>query len=553
MKKEILLLTSLLAFCSIAYELLFANTLAMLAGGTIWWHSLTIGVYIAGLGIGTFRAGKSLFPARDLVRIELYLSFVGMSSVFAVYAASAFYETGSALAQVGYVYDLGAYIRLHTSLKILFFLVTQSLVLLVGILSGFEVPLLIRLSGEDGRINRLLAANYIGTLVGTLAFAYFLLPKLDVIYTAVFVGGVNLLVCVWLVWRYLPKFSMKLRLGITFCFTWLVLLSVFGQSYQSVFLQIYYRVSYVLTESDRSGLVDLWKRVTRDGPVTRQKSLYQYIDYFDVSWREHKEFILSLDTNFQFSSRTERSYHEAFAHVPMLVMGEVPKKILVLGAGDGMLVRELLKYPQIEFIRQVELDEEIVNISRTHPVISKLNENSFDDPRLDLIIDDAFQYLRRSKETYDAVFIDFPYPKNYNLAKLFSVEFYSFVRRVLSPTGFMVIDAPIRNKGAVAGRSARGVQIERAFLPQNEKTNSTIISTVHAAGFKTFFPYLIKNESFLLSTNTTKALNFDLSQSEPAQIENIDQDSLNQVGQQYFPYEIDKRFVNSVFHPVLID
>src|SRR5690606_13138826 len=112
MKKEFLLLSSILAFCSIAYELLFANTLAMLAGGTIWWHSMTIGIYVAGLGIGTFRAGKSLFPARDLVRIELYLSVIGMSSAFAVYAASALYETGASIAQVGYLYDFSAYIRL---------------------------------------------------------------------------------------------------------------------------------------------------------------------------------------------------------------------------------------------------------------------------------------------------------------------------------------------------------------------------------------------------------------------------------------------------------
>lgn len=554
MRTQLLILTSILAFCSIAYELLFANSLALLAGGTVWWHSLTIGIYIGGLGLGTFRAGKSLFPARDLIRIELILSIIGMSSAFVVYAASGLFETANSVAMAGYSYDFSSYIRLHTTLKILFFVVTQSLVFLVGYLSGFEVPLLIRLAGEDGKINRLLAANYIGTLIGTLAFAYILLPRLDVLYSALCVGAINLAVCLWIIKRYVNNISFRLKLGATFALCYLLLLGVNARSYEQAFLQVYYRAGNAFVEGGQASLSELWRKIKKEGDVVRMKSLYQYIDYFNISWKGRKEFILTLDTNFQFSSRNEAVYHESFVHIPILATKTVPENVLVLGAGDGLLVRELLKYPGVKKIKQVELDEEMVELAKTHPLISKLNEDSFADPRLELVIGDAFQYLRRANESYDAVFVDFPYPKNYNLAKLFSVEFYGFVRRVLKPEGFMVIDAPLRQKNNSKSRRNRQLlELEMAFLPKDKITNSMILSTVHSAGFKTFFPYVVGNESFLLATSRNEPLSYDLTKSSTEIIKNLDSSDLEKIGEQYFPYDIEQRYVNSVFHPILVD
>lgn len=554
MKKEFLVLAALLAFCSIAYELLFANTLAILAGGTIWWHSFTIGIYVAGLGVGTFKAGRSLFPARDLMRIELGLSVIGMTSAVAVYIASAFYETANSIALAGYVLDFGAYMRLHTSLKILFFLVTQSLVFIVGLLSGYEVPLLIRLSGDEQKTNRLLAANYIGTLFGTLAFAYFLLPRLDVVYAAFVVGGLNLIACIWIMWRYLPIKTMSFKVGIGLATLWLAVLVSIGGSFQQAFLQIYYRAGSAFIEGGQASLGELWRKIREDGEIHRIKSLYQYIDYFNVTWRGKEEFILMLDTNFQFSSKNEKSYHEAFAHIPMLSMQKVPKSVLILGAGDGLLAREILKYPEIERIKQVELDDEMIELARSHPVISELNEHSLDNPRLELVVGDAFQYLRNTNETFDAVFIDFPYPKNYNLSKLFSVEFYGFVKRVLNQDGFMVIDAPLRRKTEHKSHVPRQrIQIEMSFLPKDKVTNSIIISTVHQAGFKKFMPYMVDNETFLLATNSSREILFDLSNTFSPHFERLDQSTLNQIGEQFFPFEVKERFVNSVFHPLLVD
>lgn len=554
MKIEFLILTSLLAFCSICYELLFANTLSLLSGGAIWWHSLTIGIYIAGLGIGTFKAGKSLFPARDLVKVELLLSLIGMSCAVIIYFLSGIYETADAIAAEGYLYDYSSYISLNTSLKSLFFIFTQSLVFIIGYLSGFEVPLLLRLTGQERHMNRLLAANYIGTLIGTLCFAYFLLPKLDVLYTAMSVGGLNLFASCWIIKRFVPIQTRQMKIGVTFAIIWLITLITAGRSFESYFLQVYYRASAAFRSGGQESMTKLWQNIIADGPITRSKSLYQYIDYFDVTLKGSKEFVMMLDTNFQFSSKTEKYYHESFAHIPMMIMNKIPQKVLILGAGDGLLAREILKYEEITLIKQVELDELVVEISKKHPLISKLNEGSLENDRLDLIIGDAFQYLRDTNERYDAIFIDFPYPKNYNISKLFSVEFYRFVKRALNDDGFMVIDVPLRHHSEENSFNIRRkVQVEMTFLPEDKKANSIVMSTVYAAGFKKLIPYKIENESFLFATSSNKEVRFDLSNEKSSHMSYVNKQMLSQVGQQHFPFDLKDRYINSVFHPLLIE
>lgn len=345
-----------------------------------------------------------------------------------------------------------------------------------------------------------------------------------------------------------------MKVGVTFALAWLVLLIFIGKPYESYFLQVYYRAASSFKNGGQEGLGQLWRNIVADGPISRTKSLYQYIDYFDVTLKGNKEFVMMLDTNFQFSSKTEKYYHESFAHIPMLLMNKIPKKVLILGAGDGLLAREILKYEQIEVIKQVELDEDVVELSKTHPLISKLNEGSLENPRLDLVIDDAFQYLRRTNEKYDAIFVDFPYPKNYNLSKLFSVEFYRFVKKVLNEGGFMVIDVPLRHQTEEHNFSMRRkVQVEMSFLPEDKVANSIVMSTVYAAGFKKLLPYKIENESFLLATSSNNELRFDLSNVKSPHISFVDEKMLSQIGQQHFPFDLKDHYINSVFHPLLIE
>ena len=557
-KRELIILSCLLSFCSISYELLFANALAIFAGNIVWWHSVTIGIYVAGLGFGTFKSGKVLFPVKKLVSVELKLSLIGALSVASIYLFTATYETMMAIAKVGYITDYAMFVTLKTQVKMLYFILCQSLVFGVGYLSGFELPLLISLhsskDSSDQSINRLIAANYFGTLFGTLVFAYFLIPQLDTLYSSLVVASLNLLICIWITYKSKKLIASKVYIAISSMCLLLAIGFVGAKKFEQLFLRVYYRAGTAFLSEDNHGLKSWWDLTMEKGDITRIKTLYQYIDYFKLDWKGQEEFLLMINTNFQFNSSNERSYHEAFAHIPLLISGLSPSNVLILGAGDGLLLRELKKYDFIDNITHVELDEEIVELSKNHPYISKLNEGVLEDPKVNRIIGDAFQFLRKTDEKFDAIFIDFPYPQDYNVAKLFSVEFYKFVKRTLKPDGFAVFDVPLRLKeGKTSDINRRFVELQSNFSDSDFKRNSVVLSTVAKAGFKTRIPYLVGKETFLFMTNTDSKLNYDLYNKTSELYSTLDNDILSLINRQYFPHEVSDEYINSIFHPQIID
>ena len=184
-----------------------------------------------------------------------------------------------------------------------------------------------------------------------------------------------------------------------------------------------------------------------------------------------------LNADCQLSSSAEEIYHEYFVHVP-IIANEVPEKVLVLGGGDGLLVRELLKYKDVESITLVDIDPEIIKISTTHPILRRMNRDSLGNPKVTVKVMDAFHFVKTSKEKYDAIFIDVPVANDYNLSKLYSMEFYSFVRKRLEMDGFVVIDAPGSERGT----------------PRSDW--AIYYNTIKAAGFETIVPYLTLLEEY---------------------------------------------------------
>jgi spermidine synthase len=145
-----------------------------------------------------------------------------------------------------------------------------------------------------------------------------------------------------------------------------------------------------------------------------------------------------------------------------------------MGAGDGLLIRELLKYPDIESIVHVDLDRKLVELAQTDPVLVAMNEGALDDPRVRTYFDDAYRYIRNSNDAFDAIYLDFPKPNDYNLSKLYSREFFSFVRQRLAPGGFVVLDTPgLKNRSPI---------------------REIYTNTIAAAGFKYIRPYISKIE-----------------------------------------------------------
>lgn len=562
MKKNYLLLTCILSFCSISYELLFANTLAIMSGNVVLWHSLTIGIYIAGLGLGTFRSVDIIMPKKKLVRVELLLCLIGAISVGSIYFITAIYETALSIAKAGYIADYSSYITLKTQLRALYFIICESLVFAVGYLSGFELPLIMAMASTDlnqetmneSNENQFIAFNYFGTLIGTLIFAYLLIPIIDALYTSLVVASINLLACLWLVLSFKAQTEKGIKVSLLIFSVLLGFSFFYAKNFEQIFLRVYYRAGTTFIDDDRHDFKTWWKKTMDKGDVVRIKTLYQYIDFFNVSWKGKDEFILMINTNFQFSSLNERYYHEGFVHIPVLITGKDPVDVLVLGAGDGLLLRELKKYESIKSLTHVELDPEMHELSKSNDVISSLNEGALSDPNIKTIIGDAFQFLRKSTKKYDAIFIDFPYPQDYNVSKLFSYEFYTFVRRNLTPNGYAVFDVPLRTKeGSTASESRRLIELHSTFTDSDFERNSIVMSTVSKAGFKIRIPYLVGKETFLLITNTNEQLNYDLLGKLSERYPNLDNDALSLINRQYFPHVIEDQYVNSVFHPLLVD
>jgi spermidine synthase len=220
-------------------------------------------------------------------------------------------------------------------------------------------------------------------------------------------------------------------------------------------------------------------------------------------------FTLYLDRHFQLSSEHQAFYHEFFVHYPIALLASTgvrsPTNVLVLGGGDGLAAAELLRYPQISAITQVELDPEMLKLATTNAALLVLNQNALSDPRVTVIMDDAFSFLKKGGQQYDAIFIDFPYPFTYDMSRLYSREFYTFVKRSLTPGGFVVADMPLIPK-INENQEARVV-------------NDIISSTLRAAGFE---------------------------------LEALFKSGINHLGPADFELQNNPGLVNSVFRPTLL-
>ncbi len=560
LKIEILVITALMAFCSIIYELLLSNTLAIVTGNYIWWQSMTIGLYIGGLGLGAYYSDKLRETFKSIIRVEVALSFLGVICVVYVYLVHGAYKYLDNLFFYASEFHSAIYLQNLFVIRTTFFIFAQLLTLAIGILSGFEIPLMMRMAKEtlgegDDNDYQIFGLNYLGTLLGTVFFAYLFLPKLDVIKTSVAVGLINLAICFYSILRFLSKDKIRYigySLGV------LVLALFIGFNEHQItqrYLKFFYYMPKILSQNNKD-LSDLVRRIDAFPDIERTKSLYQYVDIFNypdtVDGKTTDATILTLDTNFQFNTATEFYYHQAFAHVSIVMNRKLPKNILLLGGGDGLLLRELLKYKEIENIDFIELDGKMIDLAKGR--FAKLNQNSLSDPKVKTQVNDGFYFLRNTKNKYDAIFIDFPYPNSYDLARLYSVEFYNYVYKALNDDGFVVLDAPFYNKEDYTEEKFHGRAImTQIFNDRHILNNSVIASTFHYAGFKTIFPYRVADESFLFLKKEPGGVDFDFMKR--ADLSKLDEATINEmklIKNQNFPYEIASKYVNSIFKPTVV-
>jgi len=173
-----------------------------------------------------------------------------------------------------------------------------------------------------------------------------------------------------------------------------------------------------------------------DEIIYAKSSPYQRI----VITRWKDDVRLFLNNHLQFSSRDEYRYHEALVH-PGLQSLNGPRRVLVLGGGDGLAVREVLKYDSVQTITLVDLDPEMTRLFSRHEVLTSLNLNSLNSPKVKIINADAFLWLEENQEFFDFVAVDFPDPSSYSLGKLYTTAFYRQLYRCLSERGLAVVQA----------------------------------------------------------------------------------------------------------------
>lgn len=387
----------IIATCGLIYELLAATVSSYVLGDSITQFSLIIGVYLSAMGVGSYLSrfiDKNV--AEKFVDIELAVAVIGGLSAPLLFLTFAY---------VSY-----------------FGIVLYTMVFIIGTLVGLEIPLLMRILKDKldfkELVSRVLALDYVGALVASLLFPIFLVPRLGLNRTSLVFGMLNAGVGIWATWLLEPLINRR-KLTILRAKGFVVI----------VILTIALIKADSLTTLAEDGLFV-------DNIVYAKSSSYQRI-VVTIGRTGHSLF---LNGNLQFSSFDEYRYHEALVHPAFAAYNGDPKRVLVLGGGDGLALREILKYRSVESVDLVDLDPMMTELSRALPALGELNRNAFDDPRVTVTNADAFVWLDRTElQPFDIAIIDFPDPNNFALGKLYTTRFYNLLKPKLAPGAAVVI------------------------------------------------------------------------------------------------------------------
>ncbi|AFR07039.1 polyamine aminopropyltransferase [Nocardiopsis alba] len=398
----VLLAVFICAACGLVYELALVAIGSYLLGDTITQASVVLSVMVFAMGVGSLLSKRyQSRPALSFAVVEGLLSLVGGLSILLLYGSFAWLSAS-------------AY---QPTLVLLAFI--------IGTLIGIEIPLLmtliqrIRKQEASEAVADLFAADYVGGLIGGLAFPFLLLPLLGLPKGALMVGVLNAVVGVAIVlWLFRSELTrvayVGLALGLVAIVTVLSLAYYYAERFEVDARQAMYRDPIVY--ADRSEYQEIVVTQSLDGVDTR----------------------MFLNGDLQFSTLDEYRYHESLIHPAMAGAHE---NVLVLGGGDGLALREILRYEDVEKATLVDLDPAVIELASTDPVIRELNDDSFEDPRVEVINTDAFQWLRDNTDRYDVVIADLPDGTDVGTSKLYTVEFYSLIAQAMEGDSRLVVQA----------------------------------------------------------------------------------------------------------------
>lgn len=389
-----------IATCGLIYELIAGTLASYLLGDSITQFSTIIGCYLFAMGIGAWLSGHI---TRNLlgyfIKIEILVGVVG----------------GCSAALLFVLFE-----QVYSFRLLLYFVVT-----IIGILVGIEIPLLLRILKDrfefKDLVSKVFTFDYVGALFASVLFPLVLVPYLGLVKTAFFFGMMNVMVALWLLYA-LKENLPALQLHRASAIAALIFL-MFG---------------FLYSES----IMSMAEANTYPGQVIYAKSTpYQRI----VLTKQQDDLRLFLNANLQFSSVDEYRYHEALVH-PALARLTNPRRVLIIGGGDGLALREVWKYTSVEAVTLVDLDPAMTKLFASQSLLTQLNQNALRSPKLTVVNQDAFLWLKEQQVnqtllTFDAVIIDVPDPSNYSVGKLYSLPFFKLLPTIMNLDSIMVVQS----------------------------------------------------------------------------------------------------------------
>lgn len=388
----------IVASCGLAYELIVGALSSYLLGDTVLQFSSIIGCYLFAMGVGSHMAKyvKDEDVISRFIDIEMLVGLIGGISAALLFVIFAW-------------------------LSAPFRTMLYALVFVIGLLVGMEIPLVMRIFNQRNAefrdmVSRVLTFDYLGALAVSLLFPLVLAPKLGLSRTAFLFGVLNAGIALWTAKAFrqqIPDYKAKVLRG-----TMVIGLLLGG-----------------FLTADR---LTLWSEKSLFGDEIIHAETTPYQRLVVTRWKD--DLRLYINGNLQFSSRDEHRYHEALVQ-PMLEASPWVKNVLVLGGGDGLAVREILKRSSITHVTLIDLDSAMTKLFASSEPLVALNKGALKNPRVTVINEDAGAWLEKNHQVFDAVVVDFPDPSSFGLGKLYSVPFYRLLAKHMSENGYAVIQS----------------------------------------------------------------------------------------------------------------
>ncbi len=445
-RPAVLLAAFVCAACGLVYELELVALGSYLIGDSVTQTSVVLSVMVFAMGLGSLLAKRfARRPATAFALVECALALVGGLSVLTLYACWAW---------------LGGYQAAIVGLTGV-----------IGVLIGAEIPLLMtliqRIRREDaGRaVADLFAADYVGALVGGLAFPFLILPAFGQATGALVTGAVNAVAGAAVVlWLFRDEPAPRLRALLwTGCGLVLVVLTAaaaFSGAIERAARHALYGAQIRFAAQTR------YQEIVLTGPADGRAP--------DAPLR------LYLDGRRAVCGPDEYRGSEALVH-PAMAAGP-DARVLLLGGGDGLALREVLRHSGVRSVRLVELDPALTALARNDPALAALGGHSLDDPRVAVTHADALEWLRDravggagdpADGPFDVVISGLPAPPEAGTVKYQSEEFYGLATRVLAPGGRIAVRAGAAESGlwpVEAGLRAAGLQTLPYGIPAGPAT-----------------------------------------------------------------------------------